>query len=220
MRIPDNLSIPSPFMGSYFCKIINHNAAFVAISKNAVTFLKKIAIYTSTGTIVEDQDEVHSIIGFTDESKYLFPVSKLKNLEAENGSHLKFAVWRDPVERLISTYKFFCLEREFRRYFQFLDLYNDNSFERFMQFVEFELSKSEAEHQDEHIRRQVDYYNPEDVDYIIPIHKLNQFLTEKHIPVIEEKSNTTSVKFDMRDKKWLETIKSLYKDDYLIPINY
>lgn len=42
---------PSPFMGNYFCEIAHCNAAFVAISKNAVTYLKNIAIYTNTGVI-------------------------------------------------------------------------------------------------------------------------------------------------------------------------
>lgn len=88
---------------------------------------------------------------------------------------IKFAVWRDPVERLVSCYKFFCLEKENRYYFRYLDLYGDNSFDRFMEFVRFELGKTNPLYQDEHIRRQSDYYSPEDVDYIVPIKFLNRF---------------------------------------------
>lgn len=220
MKVPEKSIIPSPFMGNFFCQLENHNASFVVLSKNGTTFLKKIAVYLKTGHIPQTEDEAHYTIGFDETSDYLISLPNMAEYENKYGKTLKFAVWRDPVDRLLSTYKFFCLEREFRRYFQFLDLYNDNSFERFMQIVEFELSKSEVEYQDEHIRRQVDYYNPEDVDYIVPIHKLNQFLAEKGIPVLEMKSNATSVRFKMQEQKWIERIKYLYKEDYLIAVNY
>lgn len=62
--------------------------------------------------------------------------------EVENGTVLKFAVWRNPVERLISTYKWFILEKNWNHYFHMLDLYKDNDFDRFLEFVKFELGKS------------------------------------------------------------------------------
>ena len=39
MEIP-RILYSSPFMGNYFCEIAHYNMAFVAIAKNAVTYLR------------------------------------------------------------------------------------------------------------------------------------------------------------------------------------
>ena len=44
------------------------------------------------------------------------------------------------------------------------NLYQDHSFERFLSFVEFELGKKNPLWQDEHIRRQSDFYTSAEVD--------------------------------------------------------
>lgn len=77
----------------------------------------------------------HSLVGYDDASPYLCPVSKMQEKEIESGKMIKFAVWRDPVERLVSCYKHFCLEKANRFYFRYLALFEDNSFDRFMEFV-------------------------------------------------------------------------------------
>jgi len=99
-------------------------------------------------------------------------------------------------------------------------MYEDNSFDRFMEFVRFELGKKNPLSQDEHIRRQSDYYHPEDVDYIVPIHKLNQFLEEHGVPVLKKSANETSVGFRLTDRNHIEEIKELYKADYKIKLTY
>lgn len=214
MRIPENHIVTSPFMGNYFCLIDKYDMAFIAIAKNGMTFLKNIAIKARGKQLPENEDLTHKMVGFTPEAGYLIPVQKMCSWEKQNKNVMEFAVWRDPVERLISTYKFFCLEKEFRNYWHYLDLYHDSSFERFMEFVVFELKKSHPLYQDEHIRRQVDYYRLEDVDYIVPIEELNHFLQANQVCLLEEKSNTTSVAFDLPDKKWIDEIRKLYKADY------
>ena len=138
----------------------------------------------------------------------------MKEREALKGKMIKFAVWRDPVERLVSCYKFFCLERENRVYFRYLSLYEDNSFERFMEFVRFELKKSNPLYQDEHIRKQSDYYSIEDVDYIIPIKQLNNFLDRYNIPIAENYANKTTIDFVLNDESYINEIKDLYQADY------
>ena len=102
--------------------------AFVAIAKNAVTYLKSLAIYAKTGTVVSDKEEIHEVVGYSSMNGYLYPV---KQLDGEWGNGImKFAVWRDPVERLVSCYKNFCLEyhHQQRRYFEYLDLCREPSF--------------------------------------------------------------------------------------------
>jgi len=221
MRIPEYQPIPSPFTANFFCLLPGFRTAFVTISKNGGTFLAKLAIYFRTDQIIEDKVEIHNTLGYYNpSSRYLIPVSQMPQYEKENGKMLKFAVWRDPLERLVSCYKHFILERNPHRYFHFLDLYHDTSFDRFMEFVEFELKKANPDFQDPHIRKQSDCYRPEDVDFIVPIRKLNRFLTEHKIPLIDDKSNATDIKFEFDAIKWEERIKELYRADYAIHVNY
>lgn len=214
MKIPIEATPESPFWSNYFCLIEKYNIAFIAISKNASTELKKILLYSIYGFYPENEDDVYDLIGDNEESPYLCPVYKMKEREALKGKMIKFAVWRDPVERLVSCYKFFCLERENRVYFRYLSLYEDNSFERFMEFVRFELKKSNPLYQDEHIRKQSDYYSIEDVDYIIPIKQLNNFLDRYNIPIAENYANKTTIDFVLNDESYINEIKDLYQADY------
>lgn len=239
-----------PFMGNYFCLLHNHNAAFVIVAKNACTFLKQTAVVLRRNKILQDANDLHDEVGFEPrENKgswqrfsigvaslfhgkgwkekhfgfnYLVPVSKMSEYEKTNGRLVKFAVYRDPVERFIANYKHFVLDKTKRRYFNYIGLYNDKSFERFVQFAEFELGKSHVEYQDEHIRRQSDYYKPQDVDYIVPIEKLNLFLSEKGIPMasstkINASSSSTpeGITQELKDR-----VKKLYNADYSIKVNY
>ena len=108
MKIEPQDQLPSPFFGNFICLIPNTNFSFVSVSKNASSFLKKIAVYNKTGDWISnpnDEMEQHNIIGYSsDKSEYLFPIeSNLKGYD--NLSIKKFAVWRDPVERMISTYE-------------------------------------------------------------------------------------------------------------------
>lgn len=215
MKIPLNVPCRSPFLDNYFCLIEEHNMAFVSIAKNAVTHLKNIVVSSKYGFYPEGE-EVHSFIGYNDMSPYLCPVTKMKERESESGKLIKFAVWRDPVERLVSCYKHFCLERTSHYYYSLLGVYENNSFDYFMSVVRLELSKKDPLYQDEHIRRQSDYYSLEDVDYIVPIHKLNQFLEEHGVPVLRKSANETSVKFELTDPDYIAEIQSLYRSDYEI----
>lgn len=97
-------------------------------------------------------------------------------------------------------------------------LYQDCSFERFLSFVEFELGKANPLWQDEHIRRQSDFYTSADVDCIVPLSKLNRFLAERGVDMPEEKANATSVRFELKDEKQIAKIKELYRLDYEIPV--
>lgn len=89
-----------------------------------------------------------------------------------------------------------------------------------MEFVRFELGKNNPLYQDEHIRRQSDYYNSEDVDYIVSIEKIDAFLQEYDIPLIKENTNPSHTKFALIDTDYIAEIKELYKSDYQILPNY
>lgn len=215
VKLKTDISYSSSFLGNYFCEIENYNLAFVAISKNAVTYLRSLAIYAKTGYIIKEEDTIHEWTGNNPSNGYLYPIADYKQNRGKN--IIKFAVWRDPVERLVSCYKYFCLERWYRHYFYYLDLYKDPSFDHFMQFVRFELGKSDPLSQDEHIRKQTDFYSSSDIDFIVPIHKLNTFLENYNIPLIDTAKNSTHIKFQLKDEEYLNEIRHLYRDDYELP---
>jgi len=217
MRLEENTPIPNPFFGNYFCLIPNTNVSFVVISKNACTFLKKVAVYNQEN-IWEKDTVIHNKIGYRSEkSQYLVSFDEMKEIESElEGDLIKIAIWRDPVERIVSSYKMFCLEKEWRHYMQYLNIYNDNSFERYMQIVRFELEKGDPLFIDEHFRKQIDYYDINDVTEIVHIKDLNRFLGSKNIPFQKEKSNPTKVDFKLTDEKLIAEIKELYNEDYSI----
>ncbi|GAA3563795.1 sulfotransferase family 2 domain-containing protein [Snuella lapsa] len=223
MRLKKDEKIESPFFGNYYCLIPNTDFAFIVISKNACTFLKKVAIYNKEHLWVPDIPnvwEAHRIIGCNPEqSDYLFTIEQLKELESEQNRKIhKFAVWRDPIDRIVSTYKLFVLEREYRWYFSILNFYEDDSFDRFMEFVEFELRKSDPLHIDEHIRKQVEYYNCQEIDDVIHLKDLYDYLESKKIPFIKEASNKTDVNFNISKVEHVNRIKALYEKDYGIKI--
>ena len=131
---------------------------------------------------------------------------------------MKVAVWRDPVERLVSAYKYFILERTFNQYMYMCNLYQDCSFERFLSFVEFELGKANPLWQDEHIRRQSDFYTSADDGLYCTSQQVEPFFSRKGVDMLEEKANATSVRFELKDENKIAKIKELYRLDYEIPV--
>lgn len=140
-------------------------------------------------------------------------VGEMPAYEKSHGQLLKFAVWRDPIERLVSAYKWFILAGENRVYFKWVNLYQNCSFDRFIDFAAFELGKSDPENQDEHIRRQSDYYRAEDVDVIVPLEKLDTFLLHNRLLVLQQLNETADRRFDATDRQ-KERIRALYEQDY------
>ena len=213
MKITTNMLSRPCFFRNFFCIIKERQAAFVCISKNACTSLKAIAIYHKTGLRLSKEWDIHQTIGFTPDNGYLVPVGEMPAYEKSYGTLLKFAVWRDPVERLVSAYKWFILAGEYRVYFKWVNLYQDFSFDRFIDFAAFELGKSDPENQDEHIRRQSDYYRAEEVDRIVPLEKLDIFLLHNRLPVLQQQNETANIRFVASDQQ-KERIHCLYEQDY------
>jgi hypothetical protein len=164
---------------------------------------------------------IHQRIGFTEESPFLIAIDKMPEYEKKHGNKIKFAIWRDPIERILSTYKLFCLEKEYRAYFHYLGLYEDISFDRFMAFLEFEWGKIKTPlSQDEHIRRQVDYYKSKQVDFILPIQKMYNFLNEHNVNFVNEQSNKTNAHFETNNQIYINKIRDYYNEDYGIKCNF
>lgn len=217
MKTKDKYYTQNLFFGNYFCIIEKYRLAFVAISKNAVTSLKNIAIWSKEGFIPENEDDTHAYIGFSPEKGFLIPVCDMPEYEMIHGHYIKFAIWRDPVQRLYSCYKWFCINKKFREYFLWTGLYDNIPFNRFIDFATFELGKKESLSQDEHIRPQCKYYNINQVDYIVPIEYMNIFLEQNGIEkkTIIHSNKSPNIRLDI-DKEQIKRIQELYEQDYYL----
>lgn len=177
-------------------------------------------MYNDNGLWPQQSYDAHCGIGFNESSRYLIPVPSMRAFERKNGKYVKFAVWRNPVDRIVSTYKLFCLENEYRIYFQYIGIGQGTDFNRFMEFLRFEWGKKAPLFQDEHVRKQVDYYSDEDVDFIVSIDGLHAFLDENGVKFKKEESNKTHSHFKLDSPNLINEIKSYYADDFDIPLSY
>jgi len=185
---------------------------FIHLPKNGVSSLKKIVAKLDDGKELKGL-AIHDYFGYKNEGNKRIETSEIDDQRFD--SFVKFAVYRDPVERLISLYldKVSPLrnkEKVNRRYFESVNLIGVN-FSSFFRFTKRELKKQIA-FQDEHIRKQSDNYKPEDVDYIVPIKHLNCFMKDVvkvEIPKKENKSNPAEIPI-----RFISKIEKLYKEDY------
>lgn len=183
--------------------VINRQSrwAAVCISKNACTSLKS-AVLNDEGLRIAGKAAIHETIGYTPRSRFLLPV-----IEGKPEGVLCFAVWRDPVERFISTYRHFALA-EFPG--RLASLPKDP--EAWIAKAEEELQKPVLE-QEEHLRRQTGYYSPADVDVIIAIDDLSTWFEGRgwgSLPHLNE-AKGEPISFSPAQ---IEKIRALYSEDY------
>lgn len=206
------------FSSNCFCLIPNTDLAFVVIAKNACTFLKKVTLFQESQQWPDNNANTHAAIGYQNSSPYLVRVEDMPDYEAEFGRRTKFVVWRDPIARIVSTYKLFCLQQNSRNYFYFLGINRPIDFDRFLEFLRFELTKPLALDQDEHVRRQVDYYHPSMVDHIVSLPHLHEFLRARGVPFVAEQSNQSRVSFELTNPDHEAELREWYAEDFEIPV--
>ncbi|MGN6439869.1 MAG: sulfotransferase family 2 domain-containing protein [Agriterribacter sp.] len=222
MNIPDTTVIESFFGQNYICRIPNTNLSFLFIAKNASSFLHKVVLYNKMGNWPKPELRVHrEVRQHPDKSLLLFDYTELKKIRMVNPGLIVFSVWRDPLERFLSTYKLFILERRYFEYYAYMGFYSRKvSIDDFINYAEFELSKP-PQFQDEHIRQQVDYYeSTSDVDLIVHINDLFKFLDKHNVKYIHEKSNQTKNNINYITDSHIGRIKKLYSEDYKIQPNF
>lgn len=194
------------FFQNYYCVIPGHGMEFVVISRNACTQLKKAAL-ASKGMMLFNSQAINDMIGY-EENQFLRRVGS-----SGNNNNLRFAVWRDPISRLGSVYEWFVIEGNENFYFQMCDVYNMD-FDRFLNFTEFELGKSCGSMMDEHLRPQSMYYGQDDVDCVVDINILDDWLSTHGIQM-KGHQNASHSTLDMTTSQ-MERISNLYKEDYKI----
>lgn len=155
-------------MGNYYLLNPAGGWAAVCISKNGCTSLKARTLMDH-GIPANDFKTIHNRIGYAASSPFL------RDVRDGIPEDLKtFAVWRDPVERFKSVFKNFALGESIGRQPASLPPVVDS----WLDWLEDEMQKPIL-NQDEHIRRQCDYYCPEDVDAIIPLGSLTEWFNDK-----------------------------------------
>lgn len=176
----------SPFFQNFFLINEKRKLAFVCISKNGCVTLKRSVIFDDTEKDIQDEGQLHNMIGYSEKSKYLVPIDKMKEFEMTHGNYKKVAIYRDPVDRFLSVYKFFILDKNYRTYFHYLGFYQKCTLDDFIEFARKELEKSSL-FQDEHIRLQSDYYSDSDVDLVIDIKDMTKYLKSEGIEFKDNK---------------------------------
>lgn len=111
------------FFQNLFCLIPRHRLAFVVISRNASTFLTRVALMAAEGVWpTGSASGIHEWIGYR-ASAALVPVDEMADYVDRCGQPwTRFAVWRDPISRIESTYSYFVLRDQPRAYFRTMDL--------------------------------------------------------------------------------------------------
>jgi hypothetical protein len=192
---------------------------FVVIAKNASTTLKRLvhSLDYPEHKSISDTEEIHEFFGYSYDNKLRVPLTESNIYHSSR--YTRFAVYRDPVERFLSVYydKVSPLRssgKPVRKYFSASGII-DADIDTFLDFTEMELQKENSLLQDEHLRRQSSFYEPSNVDFIVPLEELNTFLIE-HLDIntsgyFNKSSRSASTRITEKQKEILEL---LYKDDY------
>ena len=170
-----------------------------------------------------DEDEVHWWLGWN-------PAEHPEMLANRGGAprgFVRFAVWRDPVERCLSTWRRFCwMDYEYQ---PFIDAgLRECEIEKYVAWLTREF-QTHGDDVDAHTRRQVAFYTPAEVRHVVKLDDLTAFLgTFGHGEVIAQK--TPKIKEKAKTKAAPKTsapatptpailaeIACLYAEDYSIP---
>ncbi len=196
---------------------------FVPIAKIGSTTLKRYTLnsdFRLNEKHVSETRKVHQRLGFLHDGKHRIPLRYARQSQYE--SFTKLAVYRDPVERFMSLYKqkIKSPPEDAYNYFHKCKIIHAD-LNTFIAFAEKELERSEPLYQDEHLRPQHCWYAREDVDYVVPLERLDAFMQDelgcRDFHTRMNPSPQVSVSLDMYQE---ERIRELYARDYAIQCNY
>ena len=205
---PDTLSDPGGFIVCHARQFM-----FVAIAKNALTTLKHLVLlYDYDLELGERDTNLHEILGYAMDGYSRISITDAKNSRYSN--YVKFAVYRDPVERFLSLYVNKIMPESRSRHPQFVSAGIDGAdLGKFIDFSRRELHKPVLL-QDEHLRPQSQHYSSSDVDHIIDLKNLDAFLENTlNVPTQTPMNESRPEKPFITDAERRE-IKCLYQGDY------
>jgi hypothetical protein len=183
------------------------------ISKNGTTTLAAYICeqdFSSSGT-----SNPHDLVG------YVLDAGKRLSREAISGQQydtfVKFAIYRDPVERFVSLYrnKISKDRQDAARPYTYFSKCGivDVGVDEFIDFAERELTKDIAR-QDQHIRRQSSYYDPDEVDHIVHLRDLGTFFEAELDASLPKRLNKTCASRVPFTAVQRSRVERLYEKDY------
>jgi hypothetical protein len=137
-----------------------------------------------------------------------------------NTFYLRFAVYRDPVERFMSTFHNKVLNPLQPHIFYTTHNLVGISLDAFIEKASKILSIPDPLMIDEHLRRQSDCYHAEEMDHIVPLHTLEHFVVNVLGCRFLPHDNQVLTKKVIPDKEQRERIRRLYSADYAINPTY
>lgn len=185
---------------------------FVNISKNASSYLKNISNKDKNINIPYNNITYFHIKSMMANNGEEF------NEETKTDDKFIFAVYRDPIERLLSFY----YDAKFG-HIKYERGYKINNIKDLISFVKEQFKNNNIYDIDEHIRKQSDILALNKIDLIVKIDDLDNFINlvfgeNKNFPHINQTNyNQNDIIIDNPDKEFLY---NLYKDDYEILTKY
>jgi hypothetical protein len=194
---------------------------FVSVSKNACTTLKALIyeIEMEKKIAKSDLETIHRYWGFREDGRHLISLENKQDLNKYQ-DYLRFCVFRDPVERFLSTYRSLVMDKCARHPFYEGHKIKGMALDGFLDFAEKVLRLDNPLEMDEHLRPQRNCYHPDDFHFIVPMERLDGFLLEKFgivNPFALNKSRNEEIR---PSEDHLNRIRNLYQDDYQIIPNY
>jgi Sulfotransferase family len=188
------------------------------ISKNGTTTLADYVCFQDFPSVAVENP--HDFIGYVLDIGNR--VSTKVASSAEYRSFVRFAIYRDPVERFLSLFR----DKIYKGRKDRMETYGyfancgivDAELDEFIDFAERELTKPVLD-QDQHIRRQSSYYAEHEVDYIVDLQSLDLFFREKlRTPLSRRLNSAEDPRLDLTPAQ-ATRIKSLYERDYQLLAN-
>lgn len=197
-----------------------HRLMFVGISKNASTSLKHIMYREEFGESAEKPTlMIHRLWGWKAMPGRAIDLAD-ETIPDRYSDYVKFAVYRDPVKRFLSAYHNRVLFADAYHPFYTGKKLEGMGLEQFINVAEAVLSIENPLHIDEHLRQQSDCYDPKDLDHIVPIDCLKQFLREKFGILTPPPLNRTVLPRILASPEQVAKITQLYARDYAIIPNW
>jgi hypothetical protein len=202
----------------FFCSHV-HKFLFLSIPKCGCTSVKTLIVKDFTECEESPvTDWVHGRLGYAHSPPYVYSVEYPELIsDLRHRGYLAFAIYRDPVERLISLYRNKIAEEYgshdlFRRHF-------GCDFEMFLRLVESQFETQPLSEIEHHIRPQAHWTTRARLDFIVPIVHLNDFANQVlRAEVTVANSSNSNLVVVSEDQK--RRIEALYSMDYEIIPNW
>jgi hypothetical protein len=185
---------------------------YLSIPKCACTSMKALILRHDGLNPSEDQEAIHAQLGYAHAPPHAYDARRVDDL-AGLSEYLRFAVYRDPVERFVSLYVNKVVQQMgtqdiFTSHFgKSMDAFLDTAEELFASYAMPSI--------DHHLRPQAYWLNATQLDWIVPLEELRKFM-RKHFSVSLPQRNTSKSALERISPLQRSRIMRLYAEDYEI----